>query len=188
VPFVTIAIRSTVEPLLVELYNPSARPLVDPPIARCQVPCRAHLPVGRYKMFVHETEGTLSGARIVDISGPSNVLVSPDARGQRTAGLGLGIGGTVAMIVGAVLVLSDLCVDGCSRYDDSSDSRAGIGTALLLGGLVATPVGWVMFGKSFRPEVSQMPTAQVGLSPTVFTTPRGTATDHVPGLVLNGRF
>ena len=35
----------------------------------------------------------------------------------------------------------------------SDRARAGSGLVLLLGGLTITPVGWVMFGTSYKPEV-----------------------------------
>jgi len=190
-PFTDIVVRSTIEPVSVELYNPYARPGVDPPIMRCTAPCRAHVPVGRYKLYVAEGPENLSGSRAVDVSGPSTVVVDPDKPSQRTIGLVLGIGGVVAMISGAVLVLSGSCWDD-GYCNHSDDGRSGAGAFLLLSGVVATPIGWVMFGKSFKPEVTTTPAGpQFGLAPALLPSPHralGSAPDAVPGLVLSGRF
>jgi hypothetical protein len=189
-PLVAVTFRARVEPLVIELYHPQAKPGIDGPIARCQIPCRAQLPVGRYKLYVTASEETLSGSRIIDIVGPSTVIVDPDAPGQRTTGLVLGIGGPVAVIVGAVVLVSsafDRCYD-CGDGNNNDSAGGVIGAVLLLGGLVAIPVGWTMFGRSFKPEVTQSPGAQVGLAPTLFSPPRGVAGERVPGLVLSGRF
>ena len=42
----------------------------------------------------------------------------------------------------------------CGRGDSS---RSSSGVLLFLGGLTVTPIGWVMFGTSYKPEVEVSP-------------------------------
>jgi hypothetical protein len=93
----------------------------------------------------------------VDISGPSTVRVDPDTHAHRDGGLALGIAGPILMLVGMVALLGNECWE-CSAEERErrNDERrvpntlAGVG---LIGGLAITPIGWVMFGTSFKPEV-----------------------------------
>jgi hypothetical protein len=156
---VVVTLRAEDQPLFVELYHPRAKVGMDPPIARCRTPCFARLSPGRYRLFVHETEDTLSGGRIVDLDQSTAIAVSPDHDSQRSTGLALGIAGPVITIVGAVLILSSLCIEQCNNQNN----YAGAGIVLLLGGLAITPVGWVMFGKSFKPDLTLTPLSERAL-------------------------
>ncbi|HVU04213.1 MAG TPA: hypothetical protein VHE30_20790 [Polyangiaceae bacterium] len=157
--------------LPVEIYGPSANVSQDRPIARCTTPCFARLPTGRYKLHVAKTEDTLAGSRVFDLDGTSRVEVSPDEPWQRTTGLVLGIGGPVAIVTGIVLLVTEAtsrsvhsCADDtCSWHEEApSDSVVAAGALLIVGGLAATPIGWVMFGKSFKPEVRVTPAGGYG--------------------------
>jgi hypothetical protein len=167
---IVVTLSAEDKPLFVELYHPRAKVGTDPPIARCRTPCFARLSPGRYRLFVHETEDTLSGGRIVDLDQSTAIVVSPDHDSQRSTGLALGIAGPVVTIVGAVLILSSLCwgesdttsTTGTQTCADHSNN-VGPGIVLMLGGLAITPVGWVMFGKSFKPDLTLTPLSQHAL-------------------------
>jgi hypothetical protein len=166
--------------LAVELFHPRADVDVDPPIARCVTPCIAHLAPGRYRVRALETEDTLGGSRIVEITGPSDVEVDPHDPSQRTVGLALGIGGPIAIMGGALLVLSGICIEEC-RADRSGVVLPGL--LLMLSGVVATPIGWIMFGKSFHPGVQVTPLYPMGAEPTALAGPRRAgASDPFVGL------
>jgi hypothetical protein len=184
---VPVVIRGEKEPLLVELYHPKAKPQVDAPIARCTVPCRAMVPAGRYKLYVHETEGTVDGSRTIDISQPVTLTVGPKGYGQRVGGLVLALTGSTMLISGIVLAAVITCVEDGSSRSCGTDSQETAAVALVLGGLVATPVGWIMFGNSLRPGLTQT-APQYGVAPTLFPSRATGANDHLPGLVFNGRF
>jgi hypothetical protein len=179
-------IRGETEPLLVELYHPRAKPQVDAPIARCNVPCRATIPAGRYKLYVHEGDGTVSGSRQIDLTQPATVTVGPKSSGQRAGGLILGIAGSVMLISGIALAATYSCYES-SRACDTDDGRESAALALLLGGLVATPVGWVMFANSSSPRVTQSG-PQYGFAPALFPSRGSAVTGGAPGFVFNGRF
>jgi hypothetical protein len=144
----------------VALYPEYVAPGTAPPIAHCTLPCGFQMPRGRYRLEVAETSNTLGGSRSILIDGPSKLVVTPRDRGKRTMGLVLGIGGIVAVVAGIGLIADG--VHTVYRCDSSGfcDSRvttfsgeAGAGLALFLAGAAITPIGWVMFGKSFHPAV-----------------------------------
>lgn len=124
------------------------------PIAECPGNCRLMLLPGRYQIFVHATDDTLAGSRMVDITTASTVRVDPDTTAHRDVGLGLGIAGPVIILasLAALLANADWYSENedRSQADETEDSLAVLG---LLGGLAITPIGWVMFGSSFKPEV-----------------------------------
>jgi hypothetical protein len=106
---------------------------------------------------VRATDDTLAGGRVFELRQSTAIVVSPDHDSQRSGGLVLGIGGPVVTIVGAVLVLSSLC-EGCGR-----SNNAGAGLLLMLGGIAVTPIGWVMFGRSFKPDLTLTPLSERAL-------------------------
>ncbi len=81
------------------------------PLAECPGDCRLSLAPGRYKIFVHETPGTLAGSREVDISAPTTLRVDPDTQAHRSVGLGLGIAGPILMLVSLGVLLANACID-----------------------------------------------------------------------------
>jgi len=92
----------------------------------------------------------VAGARVFETRGPAVVTVDPDTTEHRDLGLVMGIAGPIVTLVGVGLALS--CGPECNR-STAERSRVGTGAFLVLGGLTITPVGWVMFGTSFKPEV-----------------------------------
>lgn len=123
---------------------------VDRFVSRCSTPCRLTLPMGRYRLFVHRTSNTLAGRRKLDIGGPTTVVLEPKGPSQRNIGLTLGIVGSVALIFGVGMAL------GGANFQEDPE-RATIAASLLVGGLIATPVGWVMFGVGRRPGMTVEP-------------------------------
>jgi hypothetical protein len=182
---VPVVVRGETEPLIVEFYHPKAKPQVDPPIARCPVPCRAVLPAGKYKLYVHEGEGTVAGSRVIDVTQPTTLTVGPKSSAQRTGGLILGLAGSGMLLGGIIVASANACFDG--SYNCGTDSEEAAAVALLLGGLVATPIGWIMFANSFSARVTQT-APQYGLAPTLFPSRGSGSNEQVPGLVFNGRF
>jgi hypothetical protein len=157
---VPITIRATTTPLLVDLYPGEARVGEGPPIARCEAPCQAHLPRGRYRLYVHETASTESGSRVITIADASTLEVDPRSSSQRGQGLALGIGGILMVAGGIVLLLASgplYCVDTCKPTPVRHPDYAIDGLMLLIAGSAVSPIGWVVFGKSFRPAVDVLP-------------------------------
>jgi hypothetical protein len=117
------------------------------PVALCQGPCTAYLPPGRYRFFVHPTNGTRAGGRTVEIEAPSVVLLKPRTHGHYETGLTLGIVGSALIFISTLTLLST--ADGRDDHDDL------IAVSLLgfVTGAVLTPIGWVSFGRSLRPAV-----------------------------------
>lgn len=133
----------------ISVYAPDATPAKDRPLYVCaHPPCSLALAPGRYQLYAGGSRKTVAGSREVTLSTPTTFVVDPDTKLHRAAGALIGAGGAISLFVGAAFLVSALCWD-CS----GAGTRAQAGFALMLGGLVATPVGWVMFGTSFRPKV-----------------------------------
>lgn len=151
---VPIEVRGSQPGLRLEIQDPRNRS----PLAFCTDACQATIVPGRYRLFVNATPDTRAGGREVQISGPSQILVTPRSEARRTTGLTLGIGGPVLMVLGSVLFLSSLrnsLGHGDSSSSDGGQAVAGLG--MMVGGIVITPIGWVMFGTSFKPKVEVTP-------------------------------
>jgi hypothetical protein len=156
---------------LVEIYPDGVEPGTVPALARCHLPCGLSMARGRYVIHVAETADTLGGSRSVAIEGRSGVAITPRDRMKRTAGLVLGIGGLVVGIVGAALYADGyarapqpyLCAEHTVCSPSWNAEQIG-GFSALIASLALMPIGWVMFGKSFRPAIDIAP-AQVGTGP-----------------------
>jgi hypothetical protein len=144
----------------VALYPEYVAPGTAPPVAHCTLPCGFQMPRGRYRLEVAETPNTAGGSRSIVIDGPSKLVITPRDRGKRSMGLVLGIGGIVAVVAGIGLMADGVStfyvcnntLDGCIQHTSFS-TEAGAGLAIFLAGAAITPIGWVMFGKSFHPAV-----------------------------------
>jgi hypothetical protein len=134
-----------------KVFFEKSKPARDAPLATCPGNCRVFLHPGTYRFLVTETDRTLSGSRVIDVTGPMAIDFDPDTTTQRSSGLVMGIAGPIAMLVGFGLLIGD---DLHDEYDerDEDETRRTVGGLLLIGGLAATPIGWVMFGRSFKPE------------------------------------
>jgi hypothetical protein len=98
----------------------------------------------------------------MEIVDASKILVTPRSEAQHSTGLVLGIAGPALMVLGAAVFLTNLA-NNYSTEDSSSGSGSGhadgmlAGMGLMIGGMVLTPIGWVMFGTSLRPRVEVTP-------------------------------
>jgi hypothetical protein len=144
------------ETALVSIYPDWTSEGAVAPLASCHLPCGFQMQPGRYRIQVAETETTLRGSRPVIIEGPSRLTITPRERAKRTAGLVLGIGGIVAVVAGIGLMIDGTHQQRCNGdfcRELEFDAEAGAGLAVFLAGAAITPIGWVLFGKSFRPAV-----------------------------------
>jgi hypothetical protein len=134
------------------LYAEDANTDSDRPFYVCESPpCRLLLWPGTYKVYAGGSDDTLSGARTLELSSSTRIVVDPDTKAHRTAGLTLGIAGPVLIFTGFVFLVSSIAID--SSQTSAQEDRATAGAFMLLGGVAITPIGWVMFGTSFKPEV-----------------------------------
>jgi hypothetical protein len=148
---ITVDLSGTVPSMGYEIYEAHSRPGKDAPLATCPGPCRLILPPGEYHFRVTETADTLAGSRKLEINASSSIHFDPDTKAKRTTGLVLGIGGPILAILGFGTLLGASCMD-CTGSDRRNDGAVAAGAAMLLGGLALTPIGWVMYGTSYKPE------------------------------------
>lgn len=162
-PPVAVAATSTAVPIEVHGSEPGLRLEIQDPktrraLALCTGACQASIVPGRYRLFVNATPDTRAGGRDVQIAEPSRLLVTPRSESRYTTGLVLGIAGPVLMVIGSVVLLTNIShgFDGDSSTS-SSEEGALAGLGMMLGGIAITPVGWVLFGTSLRPKVEVTP-------------------------------
>ncbi len=139
----------------VQVFRPGADVGREAPIAQCSGACVVNLVPGRYKIWVTESGDTLPGGRELELKRPTRVTMDPDMQEHRTAGLVLGITGPIMLIAGMVALVSQTCID--CEHPKNNDTAEALGVFGIVGGLVATPVGWVMYGTSFKPEYELQP-------------------------------
>jgi hypothetical protein len=151
---VAIEIHGAQPNLQLEVQDPKTRR----PLALCAGDCQATIMPGRYRLFVNATADTRPGGREVLIAEPSRLLITPRSEARYATGLVLGIAGPVLMVLGSVVLLNNafdsIDSDGNSRR--SADATM-TGALMVLGGIVITPIGWIMFGTSLRPSVDVTP-------------------------------
>ena len=88
------------------------------------------------------------------------VTIDPPSIAGRYVGLGLGIAGTLAVMVGAALLIGGSpYMDEPNEPGESDGRRPVAGGITLASGIVAAPIGWVMFGMNGGPAVDVRPTA-----------------------------
>ena len=157
---VPIELRGSVPGLRLEIQDPRTRR----PLAYCTGACQATIVPGRYRFFANATAETRSGGHDMEIVDASKILVTPRSEAQHSTGLVLGIAGPALMVLGAAVFLSNLATtyetDGSSSSSSSRAEGVLAGMGLMIGGMVLTPIGWVMFGTSFRPRVEVTPLAR----------------------------
>jgi hypothetical protein len=159
-PPISVASEATAVPLEIRGSEPNLRleiqdPRTRTPLALCTDACQATIVPGRYRLFVNATPTTRAGGRDVQISEPSRLLVTPRSEGRYSTGLALGIAGPVLMVLGSVVFLVN--INDSLRDGSGSGDGAVAGLGMMLGGIVMTPIGWVMFGTSLRPKVEVTP-------------------------------
>ncbi len=138
--------------LTIETDNPErpARVEVSPSdddervVAACpSAPCELRLPEGGYRLRVDGIDDTPSRSRWIDVRGPrARVQISPGSWNERVVGLILGILGPVSFVGGLSASIGDTCQS--AESPDTKCSR--LPAVMMVGGLVMTIVGWVMYG------------------------------------------
>jgi hypothetical protein len=151
VPVVPIWITSEARGPTYELRLPGSESTVF--FCRSQT-CAAYVPSGEYEVYVSPTGDYAEGKRRVKIEKPSQLVIEPRDASAHTTGLVMGIGGTVLAVMGftTLLVAANKPCDATS-CDDERATLIWLGLGGLIAGAVLTPIGWVRFGKSFRPGV-----------------------------------
>jgi hypothetical protein len=182
-PVPVLIVGADQERLPVSIYPEWAKAHTVPPLARCYAPCTLQMQRGAYRIAIDETGTTMAGDRVVTVDQASRLVVTPRSPSQRTAGLILGIAGPVLLIAGAIIAIEGAATDCLDEFCDNRrwTGKETAGVIMMLGGAAITPVGWVMFGKSFRPAIDVQPGRPVAkLAPAVGLIPvRG-------GLALGG--
>lgn len=126
-------------------------------VAECYGSCRVSLPTGKLVVHVSETHDSYGGRRPIRLDEPSIVRVTPSTPSDRWVGFAAGAGGTVLTVTGAFLLVAGMMSDQDCLRSCRGDREAGIGAVMFLVGGIAAPVGWVAFGRSFRPSVDIEP-------------------------------
>jgi hypothetical protein len=137
-----------------ELYDPNQRPPHDLPAAVCFDRCELTAVPGRYLLRVSGPPGSgvHTSKRHFDLRDGSVVTIDPPSSFGRYSGLALGVAGPVLLLGGLFLAVNSTSLTG---ERDQPYYALGIGS--IVTGVVATPVGWIMFGENGRPEIDVQP-------------------------------
>jgi hypothetical protein len=143
-----LTIHGSPRNVFVELYAAGARIGLDQPVDRCRTPCKALLGDGRYELFVRSTSSTFEATRPLGVHESSVIRVEPPSKTER-------IGGILTAAAGAALIVYSaytLAPRGCetANFSDCSDHSLIVPFVLGIVGLVAFPVGLILFADSFR--------------------------------------
>jgi hypothetical protein len=126
----------------------------EKPLTVCFDRCELRTPPGRYLLRISGPPGAdVHASRgYVDLREDSVVLVDPPSSTARYAGLGLGVLGPVLILGGLFVAVNSTDLTG--QHDQPYYTLGLVGFA---GGVIATPVGWVMFGANGRPSIEVYP-------------------------------
>ncbi|MEZ4222356.1 MAG: hypothetical protein R3B13_15570 [Polyangiaceae bacterium] len=146
-------------------------------VAECRGGCSVPLEAGRYTVSTSETAASQAGSSEVELSPYTTVDVEPAQKGAATVPALVAAAGIVAVLVGGALVLQSTdfaSIGGDSPgKEDPNETTAAIGGALLLSGLVATPIGFIALANSSGPDVTQRADATTSSSRARASAPSG---------------
>jgi hypothetical protein len=135
---------------LLEVWPKSHAP-GSPAVARCTAYCDFWAPPGKYTVYALDP---LSGERkdlSLRIKQSSRFELEPGDDEARATGFAVAMGGSAAMLAGLVLVmprvLAAWCEGDCTTSKAQRDT-ASAGLGLLLAGVIAAPIGWIIYGNN----------------------------------------
>lgn len=131
----------------------------DETLLRCQGRCEFFAPKGRYRLYARDANTGAEHELGLRVRHSGRFRLRQGDSSARTAGLVVGIAGPVSLVTGMVLLLPSLMSAGCHDSGGCTTQRertAGmVGLGLLLGGAIATPIGWVVFAQN-RTRLEQL--------------------------------
>jgi hypothetical protein len=135
-------------------------------VATCtHPPCALPVETGRYELRVRGDGTTPDRSHVIEVrSAGTRAEIRDGSSVSRGVGAFLGVTGPIAMGVG---FFTGACMD--TGPNDQSWGCSGKPIALALGGMLATVIGWVMFGTSNTKIVTFQATPQ----PHRYTSSRG---------------
>lgn len=139
--------------------------------ASCVGKCTMFVPPGDYVFESSETETLRAGKSELSVRGYTAVDVLPASKTVRAGGVTLGVLGLVAAAVGGSLFYEEWNKEVSCERDCSSPSY-GPSIATIVGGVVVSTVGWVMFGRAST-EVRVQDSARVPVSFAALPLPGG---------------
>jgi len=118
-------------------------------VAECVGMCDFSALPGRYTLYTHDASTGDDHQVSLRIKRSSRFQLVQGDDSARDGGLVLGITGSVSVVAGFFMVLpvvfSSMCEDThCTTSGERVTAEVGLG--LLLGGIVATPIGFAVFG------------------------------------------
>jgi len=120
----------------------------SPTVAHCKQYCDFWAWPGRYTLYARDNTTQERKELSLRVNQSARYLFEPGDDNARKTGLALGVGGSIAIMAGFLMmtpaVLSQMCEDtNCTSSDERDAATAGL--VVLLAGAIATPVGWIMF-------------------------------------------
>ncbi len=159
--FPVVLIGSRSDAVYLVGYADRERDVTYPPFAQCLGSCQLYAPPAKYAVEVRG-KNVREGKRTFELKEPSKVTVTPRDDSDRTAGLAMGVIGIV-MIAGGLVLLATTAEnnDGGGADNLVPGSPGMLGLAILAGGAVLTPIGFVRYGAT-APTVKVEPLRAAG--------------------------
>jgi hypothetical protein len=149
---VDVVLRADRPELALEIYRRSERPRSLPPQVACFGSCAFKLLPGSYRLHIEGPAGSEVEPtwRAFDLGGPSTVNVSSPSAAARWTGFAMGLIGPLVMITG-------LAALEYHPNRQTTEQDVFIGGACLVGGVMLTAGGWILFAYNSKPHLEIKP-------------------------------
>jgi hypothetical protein len=132
----------------------TSRMLITPvgahePIAECVNQCEFQALPGRYILDAQERETGEHQRIAFRVRRPTSFVFEEGDATARTVGASVGVIGSLSVVVGLGLILGNASLGDDASPQTAAQHRAlEVGIGMLLGGILATPTGWIIFGQN----------------------------------------
>jgi hypothetical protein len=143
-----------------EIYSLAEGANKKVPIFVCRNPCRVMLRRGEYRVRVSGGPEQVEGDRKIEVLTSAHFYFSLPDRSAKRNGLVVAITGSALFSTGVMVYLLSLLGEvDCSDNREDCYERAQVGVyvgqAMMAGGVVLMPVGWIWFARNRKPRLEQ---------------------------------
>jgi hypothetical protein len=134
----------------------------DAVVARCVQECWLELPRGDYRLQEFDAQGADLKDITFAVAGRGGIELEDPNPTLSTFGLVTGITGATLLPIGALLIMSAICINECAD-DGGRQTRGLLGLTAVATGAVLTPVGFVLFARNRSIRVDETAPTKIGV-------------------------